>query len=43
MERNQHDADVIELGTASIDTLGQPIPTLKSEQSGYVFQGLLLD
>jgi hypothetical protein len=41
MERQQHDAAVIELGTASIDTLGQPIPTPKAEQSGYVFSGLL--
>jgi hypothetical protein len=43
MERQQHEADVIELGTASIDTLGQPIPTLQSEKSGYVFSGLLQD
>jgi hypothetical protein len=43
MDRQQHEAGVIELGTASIDTLGQPIPTLKSEQSGYVFSGLLQD
>jgi hypothetical protein len=43
MDRQQHEAGVIELGTASIDTLGQPIPTLKSEQSGYVYSGLLQD
>lgn len=43
MEREQHEADVIELGTASIDTMGQPIPTLQREQSGYVFMGLLED
>lgn len=43
MEREQHEAGVIELGTASLDTKGQPIPTLQREDDGYVFTGLLED
>jgi hypothetical protein len=35
MERQSHEADVVELGTASIDTLGQPIPTPVRELLGY--------
>jgi hypothetical protein len=43
MEREQHQAQVIELGTASIETRGQPIPTALREKDGYVFMGLLED
>jgi hypothetical protein len=43
MEREQQKAGVIELGTASIDTLGWPIPTPQLELHGYVFMGLLQD
>lgn len=43
MERELHETDVIELGTASVDTKGQPIPTPLRESSGYVFLGLLED
>ena len=41
MERDQN-TSVIELGTASTVTLGQPIPA-QQELSGYRFVGLLED
>jgi hypothetical protein len=43
MDRQQHEAEVIELGTASIDTLGFHIPTPLREPTGYVWLGLLED
>ena len=43
MEREQHEAEVIELGTASLDTMGQLIPTPVREESGYFPMGLLED
>ena len=43
MERQENLTSPVELGTASTDTMGQPIPTAQSEKSGYVFLGLLQD
>ena len=42
MERDQNTAGVIDLGTASTVTLGQPI-LAAPEQSGYRFVSLLED
>ena len=43
MDRQQHEAGVIELGTASIDTLGSMIPTPQHEIIGWVLMGLRQD
>jgi hypothetical protein len=43
MEREQQNAGVIELGTASIDTLGSMIPTPQHEIIGWVLMGLRQD
>lgn len=42
MEREHHDAGVIELATASLATRGQDIP-VESEADGYRLTGLLED
>lgn len=43
MEREQQNAGVIELGTASSDTLGWPFPTPLREPIGYYLMGLRQD
>lgn len=43
MDREQQNAAVIELGTASRDTLGSMIPTPRHEIIGWVLMGLRQD
>ena len=39
MERETRDSELVELGTASTDTQGSPIPTV-AEDNGYLPLGL---
>lgn len=42
MERDLNESGLLELGTASTDTHGQPILSVP-EQRGYEFQGFIAD